>query len=225
MDSFIDKIFRNKTFDKAKMLEFGFKPCSSGFEYVTKILDGQFELNLFVKDLKSIETKLTDVLSNDLYTLHLIEDAAGTFVGEVRKAYEYVLNNIAFKCCNDTYFMSEQANRLSYLIKEKYDNTPEFLWEKFPGFGVFRNSKSEKWYGLISQVDFSKLDKNKKGKIEILNIKLDKDKVIEYQNFDGFYPAYHMNKKSWITVVLDSKIPDSKLMELIDESYLLSCKK
>lgn len=225
MDSFIDKIFRNKTFDKAKMLEFGFKPCCSGFEYVTKILDGQFELNLFVKDLKSIETKLTDVLSNDLYTLHLIEDAAGTFVGEVRKAYEYVLNNIAFKCCNDTYFMSEQANRLSYLIKGKYDNTPEFLWEKFPGFGVFRNSKSEKWYGLISQVDFSKLDKNKKGKIEILNIKLDKDKVIEYQNFDGFYPAYHMNKKSWITVVLDSKIPDSKLMELIDESYLLSCKK
>lgn len=225
MDSFIDKIFRNKTFDKAKMLEFGFKPCSSGFEYVTKILDGQFELNLFVKDLKSIETKLTDVLSNDLYTLHLIEDAAGTFVGEVRKAYEYVLNNIAFKCCNDTYFMSEQANRLNYLIKEKYDNTPEFLWEKFPGFGVFRNSKSEKWYGLISQVDFSKLDKNKKGKIEILNIKLDKDKVIEYQNFDGFYPAYHMNKKSWITVVLDSKIPDSKLMELIEESYLLSCKK
>lgn len=32
-------------------------------------------------------------------------------------------------------------------------------------------------------------------------------------------PAYHMNKKYWITVVLGAKVPDKLLRSLIDGSY------
>ena len=44
----------------------------------------------------------------------------------------------------------------------------------------------------------------------------------EFKNLlkqDGFYPAYHMNKKNWITVILDNTISDEKIMNLIDKSY------
>ena len=35
----------------------------------------------------------------------------------------------------------------------------------------------------------------------------------------GFYKAYHMNKKSWITIVLNDTLDDSMIKKLIDESY------
>ena len=165
---------------------------------------------------------MTYLCSNDIYALHLIEDADGTFVGKVRETYETFLENLAGKCCVDTPFIFPQSNRLSNLIKEKYNTTPEFLWEKFPGFGVFRNQKSRKWFGLISNIDKSKLDKKHSGEIEILNIKLDKDEILELVKKSGFYPAYHMNKKSWITIILDDTIPDKNIINLIDKSYKFS---
>ena len=55
--------------------------------------------------------------------------------------------------------------------------------------------------------------------MEILNVKLDKHKISNLINKDGLYTAYHMNKKSWITIVLDETLSDDFIMELIDESY------
>ena len=130
MDSFINKIFKNKVFNKDKMLNFGFKQKGGKFVYRIFLLDNQFELTVTVSGLKNIETKLTDCATGDLYTLHLVETAAGTFVGEVREAYENSLNLIAAHCCNETYFIYPQSNRIADLIKEKYSDIPEFLWEK-----------------------------------------------------------------------------------------------
>ena len=175
MDDFVNKIFKNKIFDKAKMKKFGFKKSGRNFVYSENILNNQFEFYIQVIDTKNIETHLTDTQTKDIYTLHLVEDAAGTFVGEVRDAYKNMLEKIAQNCCNDIFFIFPQSNRLAGLIKEKYGDLPEFLWEKSPGFGVFRNPCSKKWYGLISNIDKSKIDKKSKGEVEILNIKLDKE--------------------------------------------------
>ena len=225
MDSFINKIFKNKVFNKDKMLNFGFKQKGGKFVYRIFLLDNQFELTVTVSGLNNIETKLTDCATGDLYTLHLVKTAAGTFVGEVREAYENSLNLIAAHCCNETYFIYPQSNRIADLIKEKYSDIPEFLWEKLPYCGVFRNQKSQKWYGIIMQIDRSKLDKNRRGEIECLNIKLSPEEVLELQKENGFYPAYHMNKKSWITVVLDETLKDATIMELIEKSYNFSAGK
>ena len=222
MDNFNCKIFKNKIFDKAKMQKFGFKKRGKNFVYSENILNNQFEFYIQVIDAKNIETRLTDTQTKDIYTLHLVEDAAGTFVGEVRDAYENMLEKIAQNCCNDTFFIFPQSNRLAGLIKEKYGDSPEFLWEKFPGFGVFRNPCSKKWYGLISNIDKSKIDKKSKGEVEILNIKLDKDEIQDLLKQKDFYPAYHMNKQSWITIILDETLCDKKIMALIEKSHNFS---
>ena len=219
MDSFAVKIFKNKIFNENKLLKFGFVRKGKKFVYTGDILDNQFSLTVVISGEKEMETKLVDIISGELYTLHLVETAAGSFVGHVKEAYENALMSIAQACCNDTYFAYAQANRLTDLIKSKYHDSPEFLWEKSPGFGVFRNPQSEKWYALISRVDRSKVDKKKSGEVEILNIKLDKDEIQDLLKLDGFYPAYHMNKKSWITIILDGSIPDEKIMELIEKSH------
>ncbi len=222
MDSFTKRIFKNKIFDKTKLSQFGFKHKKDDYIFIKKILDGQFELTVTVSGKKDINTQLVDCVSGDLYTLHLVENAVGTFVGNVREEYEKILTSIAEHCCSDTYFVFPQANRLTELIKQKYNDTPEFLWENLPGFGVFRNPESAKWYALISRIDKSKLEKKSHGEVEILNIKLDTDEIIELHKVKGFYPAYHMNKKYWITIILDDTISDKKIMDLIEKSHVFS---
>ncbi len=225
MDDIVAKIFRNKIFNKKKLLEFGFKESENGLIFSTKILDAQFDLIIIVEEMKTIETKLIDSSSKEAYTLHLLKGANGKFIGNIRNEYEKFLKKVADNCCDDIYFNSIQANRITEWIKQKYNNSPEFLWDKFPRCAVFRNYDTRKWYGLITDIDYSKLDKNKSGQIDVLNIKVDKDEIQSYLKLKGYYPAYHMNKRSWLSVVLDDSVADEALKTLIDRSYIFSQRK
>ena len=63
------------------------------------------------------------------------------------------------------------------------------------------------------------------GKVDVLNIKLEPNEIIELLNKKGFYKAYHMNKKYWISIILDNTIEDNTILELISESYSYTIKK
>ena len=224
MDRFAVKIFKNRFFDKEKLLKFGFKESNNNFFYSVTIIDGQFNLIIYIKDETTIETKLIDCISNEEYRLHLIDGVEGKFVGKICDIYENILKEIADKCCKRMYFSSLQANRLTEWIIKKYNDYPEFLWAKSPDCGIFRNKDNEKWYVVVLNIDYSKLDKTKKGKIEVLNIKVDKEDIQALLNTKGLYPAYHMNKNNWVSVTFDETVSDEKIKQLIDKSYILSQK-
>lgn len=55
-----------------------------------------------------------------------------------------------------------------------------------------------------------------------INIKCDPGKAVELrEQFTSVTPGYHMNKKYWITVVVDGTVNDKDLFEWIDNSYRL----
>lgn len=41
------------------------------------------------------------------------------------------------------------------------------------------------------------------------------------REYDGIVPGYHLNKRHWVTVDLDSDLPEGLVAELIAESYRL----
>ena len=84
---------------------------------------------------------------------------------------------------------------------------------------LIRNKDSKKWYAIIMNVDKSKLDEKSNGEVEIIDIKLEPSEIADLLKLDGFYPAYHMNKKSWISIILNDTVSDIKIMKLIDKSY------
>ena len=54
------------------------------------------------------------------------------------------------------------------------------------------------------------------------NLKCDPDLALELRDrFEQVRSGYHMNKKHWNTVELESGIPDLELREMIDHSYHL----
>ena len=61
--------------------------------------------------------------------------------------------------------------------------------------------------------------------VEIALIKLSADNVQERLKQEHIYPGWHMNKKYWITVILDESLSDNEIMELIKESHSFTVKK
>jgi len=54
------------------------------------------------------------------------------------------------------------------------------------------------------------------------NLKCDPDLALELRDrYEQVRPGYHMNKKHWNTVEIDSGISDSELRKMIDHSYQL----
>lgn len=55
-----------------------------------------------------------------------------------------------------------------------------------------------------------------------INLKCDPDEALALRDiFTAIIPGYHMNKKHWNTVILDSSIPQGEIERMIDNSYLL----
>ncbi len=107
-------------------------------------------------------------------------------------------------------------------IAEKYRVNPECLWLKYPDDQIFRHENNRKWFGLIMCIPKCKIGLNGNEKIDVLDVKCTKETVFLLKNTEGYYPAYHMNKANWITVVLDDTLSDDTIKNLIDDSFKLT---
>ena len=70
-------------------------------------------------------------------------------------------------------------------------------------------------------IPYKTLGLEKIGKIDVLNVKLNPDLIESLIDKKHFFPAYHMNKKYWITILLDSDMDMDLVKSLIDESFKL----
>ena len=60
------------------------------------------------------------------------------------------------------------------------------------------------------------------GFVDVVNLKCDPLEARALQEESGFYPAYHMNKRLWISVLLDGSVPAERVRALIDGSFELT---
>ena len=235
MRVFDDKL-RNRTINYDKLLEYGFVKEDNIYLYRKMLDDDQFEMKVMIENNK-MSSWLFDLISKDEYILVDIKDSMGEFVGRVRKVYEEELQNIIEKCTSLNIFKSQQAKEVIKYVKEKYNDDLEYLWEKFPENAIWRNKTNNKWYGAILVISERKLEISSDKKIEIIDLRYQKDKIeelIDYNKIDKIeelidynkiFPGYHMNKKSWITIKLDGSLELEEIFKLIDNSYNISLKK
>jgi predicted DNA-binding protein (MmcQ/YjbR family) len=55
-----------------------------------------------------------------------------------------------------------------------------------------------------------------------INLKCDPESSVQLrEQYASVLPGYHMNKRHWITVLMDGSIPDKLLKQWIDHSYEL----
>lgn len=215
--------FKSKSPDFEKLVSFGFTYDGKQYLYSTKILNDQFELLVnIVSPSGEVNTKLTDLTTGDLYTLHLVEASGGAFVGAVRAEYERVLTEIADKCFYKDVFKSDDAHSVIKYVKDKYGDELEFLWEKFPDDAVLRRKDTGKWYAALLVISKRKLGLDSDDIIYIIDLRIDPEVLPTLIDGKKYFAGYHMNKKNWITICLDGSVPVDEICDLLDKSYNLA---
>ena len=216
------EIIKRGKIDFSKLIHYGFIKEQGSYHYSKKFMKN-FRADIAIDLDGNVSGRVYDLKTNLEYTNFRIEDLSG-FAHQVREEYILLLKDIARNVLDANYFIYHQANRMANFIIEKYKVYPEFLWDKYPSYGIFRSKSSNKWFAAILNIDKSKVINSESGEIEIINVKVS-DLVNSYLKEKGIFPAYHMSKKSWITIILNDTCKDEKIMNLIDISYELVNKK
>ena len=108
-------------------------------------------------------------------------------------------------------------------IKQKYDIDAKYLWIKYPNYSVFKHSNN-KWFGVLMNIPVKKLCLDSNEFADVINLKCDQFVADIIKDNLRIFPAYHMNKEKWISVLLDINTDINQVYYLIDQSYNLTKK-
>ncbi|MBO5356163.1 MAG: MmcQ/YjbR family DNA-binding protein [Clostridia bacterium] len=200
------------------LLRFGFEKCNENYIYSCNIIDNQMRLTFLIAENGKLFSRLVDEFDEE-YTLHLNEGASGEFVGRVKCEYESKLNKVLDGIIEYNCYKSKEANEIIEYIRLKYNSELEFLWND--DNAIARRTDNKKWYIVFMTIPKSKLGLKSNDRVEVINLRLTEENVAGCVDNMHFFPAYHMNKRYWITVMLDSEIDTGEILKLVDESYNL----
>lgn len=113
-----------------------------------------------------------------------------------------------------------QAQRVMSFIESEYGDKAEYLFEH-DDTAVFRKGAKKKWYAVVMNISKRRLGIQSDEEIQVLNVKLSPDEIALLVDYKGYFPAYHMNKKHWCSIVLDETLCDDEIYFRINQSYIL----
>ncbi|MDO4323535.1 MAG: MmcQ/YjbR family DNA-binding protein [Lachnospiraceae bacterium] len=221
---FEEQYFKRRKMNVLKLLQYGFIKETDSYTYGTTIMDGQFLLRVCITDDGAVSTEMIDCMSNEEYMLYKVSSSVGAFVGEARAACGNVLMDISEKCFEPDIFHCEQTLAIIEFVREKYGDELEFLWSKYSDNAVWRRKDSKKWYGAVLKVSRKKLGLFSEETAEIIDLRLEPEQMAETVDGKRYFPGWHMNKKSWYTIILDGSVSVEEICRRIDDSYALAVK-
>ncbi len=105
-------------------------------------------------------------------------------------------------------------------VKQQYDTEPDYPW--MDNNAVLRHKENNKWYAVILEVNEDKLGLTGAKKVDVINVKCEPVLIGSLRQKKGYFPAYHMNKNSWISILLDDSVAEAEVTNLINFSFQLT---
>ncbi len=220
-----EEVFQKYQPNIQKAEAFGFRMQEGIPAYTARLLDGQFLATITIEQNRKVTGHVIDPETGDEY-LPLRLGQAGNFTASVKEAYLSLLYSIRDACFEKVPFASDQANRIVNKIQETYGDRLTCPFEKDEGL-VFRNPTNQKWYAVFLHTDKNRMNRKTKNEqekemVDILNLKVKEEDIPNLLKTNGFYPCYHMNKKHWISIILDDTLADGVILDLAALSRTLT---
>ena len=117
------------------------------------------------------------------------------------------------------------------MILDRFGIEPDYPFAGDFVTAVFRRKDNLKWFAIVMSVDakklkigaYGELDIGAYGELDIVNLKCTDEDREALSQTEVVLPAYHMNKKRWLSVILDEQEDfDEKLSELVQKSFNLT---
>ena len=99
-----------------------------------------------------------------------------------------------------------------------YGTSPDYPFDEDFETAVLRHRDNRKWYALVMRVSRRKFGLDSDEVIDVVNLKLPTEMFGSFGAVDGVYPAYHMNKLHWISVIL-TDAPEGVVKFLVNASF------
>ena len=101
---------------------------------------------------------------------------------------------------------------------DTYNTSPDYPFDDLLETAVLRHADNRKWYALVMRVSRRKFGFDSDEVIDVVNLKVPTEMFGSFGAADGVYPAYHMNKLHWISVLLPDA-PDDVVQFLLNVSF------
>ena len=99
-----------------------------------------------------------------------------------------------------------------------YGTAPDYPFDDWMESAVLRHEDNKKWYAIALRVSRRKFGFDSGEIIDVVNLKLPTEMFGSFGASDGVYPAYHMNKLHWISVLLPDA-PEDVVQFLVNVSF------
>ena len=106
---------------------------------------------------------------------------------------------------------------LNYCL-DTYNTSPDYPFDEDFETAVFRHTDNKKWFALVMRVSRRKFGIASDEVIDVVNLKMPTEMFGSFGVADGVYPAYHMNKLHWISVLLPDA-PEDVVRFLVNVSF------
>ena len=189
-----EEVFARHRLIPDKLIAFGFTSEGDRLTYARELAaDG---MKIVLEYDGAIIGRIIDLTMNDDYTAFRVEGATG-YSARIREKYIELLSDIRDHCCKNQFFTTPQAQRICDYILAAYGSAPEFLWPNIPTYAAFRQAGGKKWFAVMGSVPLNKVDREAKSAqpVEVVNVKVDQDRIGDFLARAGIYEAFHMNKK------------------------------
>ena len=110
-----------------------------------------------------------------------------------------------------------KQNFLEYCLNT-YGTSADYPFDEDFETAVLRHVDNRKWYAIVMRVSRRKFGFESHEIIDVVNLKLPIEMFGSFGAGEGVYPAYHMNKLHWISVLLPDA-PEDVVSFLTNSSF------
>ena len=206
---------------REKFAAFGFKKRGDSLVCKKALAGGDFYATLTICG-ETLTAHVYDAATDELYAPFDMRGARGAFVAAVREEVQKIVDDFYERC-----FESEDIHKKYFdFIERQFNCKADFPWaqegaaKRYSDAAVFR-CPNQKWFALVMEISYKNLGLASDEKVFTVNLKADPERVADLVDKKTIFPAYHMNKKHWITVLLTSATDFELLRSLTEQSRVL----
>ena len=102
--------------------------------------------------------------------------------------------------------------------QDAFGTVPDYPFEDDFETAVLRHQATRKWYAIVMRVSRRKFGQESDETVDVVNLKQPTEMLGSFGAAEGVYPAYHMNKLHWVSVLLPDA-PDHVVRFLLNVSF------
>ena len=169
---------------------------------------------------QTLTVHLFDSATSEKYALFDMPNSHGAFVASLREEVQQLIDEIKSKC----FETSDLKDDYIAWIKTQFGAEPDYPWPDDAPYSFVFRCPNEKWFALVMRIKYRQLGLTGDEEVWVVNMKASQDEIPNLIDKKSIFPAWHMNKKHWITVLLTAATDFEKLCELTQKSWVLVSK-